>query len=83
MQDYEPTDIEQTIIAVLHQRKANDAVRALPPKTLMALCAAQGHEDSARVEMAVMNLIDHDVIEYDMDADNRVSGVWLLDAEEL
>lgn len=78
MSDYQLTDIERTIVDVLTERKADHETRSVNPKTLLALCAAKGQADSRRVEMAVMNLIDHDVIEYDMDDDNRVSGIWLL-----
>ena len=82
MSDYMLTDVETVIVAVLKERKADDATRGLNPKTLLALCAAKGQTDGRRVETAVMNLIDHDVIEYDMDDDNRVSDIWLLGNED-
>jgi hypothetical protein len=81
MSDHILTDVETVIVEVLNERGADDESKSIKPKTLLALCAAKGQTDSRRVEMAVMNLIDHDVIEYDMDDDNRVSGIWLLNEE--
>lgn len=72
--------IEATIVALLETQGSVDQATATSPKTIFAQCKEAGFKKED-VEAAIVRLIDKDVIEYEMDANNQATEIWLLDEE--
>ena len=76
--DFEPSKLHQNIIAILRSANALDERNAMTPKALVEACKAQGFGDARQLDEAIMTLIDHDIIEYEMDDNLEVACMWLL-----
>ncbi len=77
--DYEPTKNEQILIDVLERAGAHDEVTAIAPSALIQHAKALGLDNPKAVDDAIMSLIDHDIVEYDMDDQAEVASMWLLE----
>ncbi len=79
--NYKPSTNELIILDVLMDNKALDEDSSLNVENLRKQCANEGLSDKQVLQMALMNLIDHDLIEYEMDENLQASEFWIIDAE--
>lgn len=78
LQQAEMDDVQSAVMEILETHAAKSEQTAMPPQQLVRLCEQRGGWDARRVDTAVVTLIDNDLVEYDMDDDNRVIKLWLL-----
>lgn len=69
---------EQIIIGILKDQGCFSQSDMITPKNLIKICANMGLENEREVEMSIMNLIDQDIIEYEMDDNLLASELWLI-----
>ncbi len=72
------TKDETVIVDILKEAGAISQETNLSPKELVKRCQDKGLNDKAIVEGCVIQLIDNDVIEYEMDENNQACELWLL-----
>lgn len=77
---YAPSKNEKTILEALTDGNATDEGSAMTAAELQHRCAGEGLKGQP-FEMALMNVIDHDLVEYDMDDNAQASAFWLLELE--
>ncbi len=77
---FSPSQNEKIILHALQHGNATDESASMNAAELRERCAAAGLANHSAFEFAVMNLIDHDLIEYEMDDDLQASQFWLLDS---
>lgn len=70
---------EKIIVDILKDQGCYTQEDMITPKNLIKICANLGLENEREVEMSIMNLIDQDVVEYDMDENLQASQLWLID----
>ena len=74
------TKDETIIVDILKEAGAVSQESNLSPKELVKRCADKGLSDKALIENCIIQLIDHDVVEYEMDENNQACELWLLSA---
>ncbi len=74
------TQQETIIVDVLKEAGAKDQSTHLSPKELIARCADKGLADTSVIESCIIQLIDNDIVEYEMDENNQANELWLLQA---
>lgn len=70
---------EAIIVEILKDAGAVSQQTNLSPKELVERCAEKGLADKAIIESSIIQLIDNDVIEYEMDENNQANELWLLE----
>lgn len=73
------TKDETIIVEILKEAGAVSQATHLSPKDLVERCVDKGLSDKATIESCVIQLIDHDIIEYEMDENNQANELWLLE----
>ncbi len=73
------TKDETIIVDIMKNLGAFSQENHLTPKELIKRCAENGLEDKAVIENCIIQLIDNDIIEYEMDENNQASELWLLE----
>ncbi len=68
----------EKIINILKQNEAFEMTSALSPELLIEKCVESGISDLSHIESAVIELIDQDLVEYEMDDSTKVTHIWLL-----
>jgi mannitol-specific phosphotransferase system IIBC component len=76
---FTPSKNEQIILHALEHHNAVDEDSAMGAQELRQHCINAGLKEDSAFEMAVMNLIDHDKVEYEMDDNMQASQFWLLE----
>lgn len=72
-----PTN-EEIIVEIMQEENCVGQENMITPNALIAKCLAKGIANSDEVGVAIVKLIDQDVIDYEMDADLKTSELWLL-----
>ena len=70
---------EQGIIEVLTQEGCTDFETSITPEELVNKCNNNGLDNKQAVEVATVELIDKDKIEYEMNEKLETSNLWLLE----
>lgn len=78
---YAPSTNEKIILDALSDGNAIDDGSPMTAAELQHRCAGEGLKGQP-FEMALMNVIDHDLVEYDMDDNAQASAFWLLSPED-
>lgn len=66
------------ILNVLKSSGSHSLETALSPKQLIDQSTAAGISSPKEVEAALVQLIDDDLVEYEMNANTDVTHIWLL-----
>ena len=69
---------EEIIINILKDQGCFSQEQMITPKNLIKICANMGLKHEREIEMSIMNLIDQDIIEYEMDENMQASELWLI-----
>ena len=70
---------EQGIIDVLTNEGCINFETSITPENLVEKCKTNGLENKQAVEIATVELIDKDKIEYEMNDKLETSNLWLLE----
>lgn len=70
---------EQGIIDVLIENKCSSFETSITPESLVEKCKILGLENKQAVEVATVELIDKDKIEYEMNDKLETSNLWLFE----
>lgn len=74
----ELTEQQQTIINILQEHACYSEDTAMRPTDLISKCRERNIPDIDALERALVQLIDLDVIEYEMNDKADVSSLWLM-----
>ncbi len=74
-------DAQKAVYNVLEAANAKDENSALDLKLLVQACHEQGIKENTELEKAIVQLIDMDVVDYEMDDQNQPNIVWLLNED--
>lgn len=70
---------ETLIVGILNEEGCFGQENMITPKALIEKCKAKGLTSVREIEMAIVSLIDSDVIEYEMDDKTlETTQIWLL-----
>lgn len=75
---YELSENERLILKIIREYGPTSETEPMPVSELVERCAMEGLTDQTALQMALMSLIDHDVVDYEMDENMQANEFWLL-----